>query len=125
VLSTPCRWELFPQATVVHIMRHPFAVVASHLHRSWAPAELWQVRAWLAPVYARWFRIRDALDLHRTRPVEERLEDLAEDWPRQRRLRFEALGLDAVDPAAGFERPPVAGILVLGRAAADDRPDPS
>ena len=107
VLAAPFLWELFPEATVVHIMRHPVAVVASHLHQPWAPAELWQVVAWLAPVYARWFRIRDALDLQHTRLVEVRLEDLAEDWPRQRRLLFETLGLDDVETPDGFERPAV------------------
>jgi hypothetical protein len=107
VLSAPFLWELFPEATVVHIIRHPVAVVASHLHQTWAPAELWQVMAWLTPVYARWFRIRDALDLQHTRLVEVRLEDLAEDWPRQRRLLFETLGLDDVETPDGFERPAV------------------
>ena len=104
VLSAPFLWELFPEATVVHITRHPIGVVASHLHQPWAPPELWQIVAWLAPIYARWFRIRDALDLQHTRLVEVRLEDLAEDWPRQRRLLFEALGLDDVETPAGFER---------------------
>jgi hypothetical protein len=107
VLSAPFLWELFPEATVVHIMRHPFGVVASHLHQRWAPKELSQVVAWLAPVYARWFRIRDALDLQHARLVEVRLEDLAEDWPRQRRLLFEALGLEDAETTAGFERPAV------------------
>jgi hypothetical protein len=107
VLSAPFLWELFPEATVVHITRHPVGVVASHLHQPWAPPELWQVVAWLAPIYARWLRIRDALDLRHTRLVEVRLEDLAEDWPRQRRLLFEALGLEDVETPAGFERPAV------------------
>ncbi|MCC6179045.1 MAG: sulfotransferase [Chloroflexi bacterium] len=107
VLSAPFLWELVPEATVVHIMRHPVAVVASHLHQPWAPDELWQVVAWLTPIYTRWFRIRDALDLEHTRLVEVRLEDLAEDWPRQRRLLFEALGLDDVETPSGFERPAV------------------
>ena len=49
VLSAPFLWELFPEATIVHITRHPVAVVASHLHQTWAPTELWQVVAWLAP----------------------------------------------------------------------------
>jgi len=107
VLSAPFLWELFPEATVVHIIRHPVSVVASLLHQTWAPSELWQVVAWLSPVYQRWFRIRDALDLQHTRLVEVRLEDLAEDWPRQRRLLFEALGLDDVETSVGFERPAV------------------
>ncbi len=96
--------ELFPEATVVHIMRHPVSVAASHLHQPWAPAELWQVVAWLSPIYERWFRIRDALDLEQTRLIEVRLEDLAGDWPRQRQLLFEALGLYDAETPAGFER---------------------
>jgi hypothetical protein len=32
------------------------------------------------------------------------LEDLADDWPRQRWLLFETLGLDDVETPAGFER---------------------
>ena len=107
VLSAPFLWELFPEATVVHIIRHPVSVVASLVHQTWAPSELWQVVAWLSPVYQRWFRIRDALDLQHTRLVEVRLEDLAGDWPRQRRLLFEALGLDDVETPLGFERPAV------------------
>ena len=52
VLSAPFLWELFPEATVVHVMRHPVAVVASHLHQPWAPTELWQVLAWRGQISA-------------------------------------------------------------------------
>lgn len=104
ILSAPFLWELFPEATVVHIMRHPVSVVASHLHQPWAPADLWQIIAWLSPIYERWFRLRDALDLDHTRLVEVRLEDLADDWPRRRRLLFEALGLDDAETPSGFDR---------------------
>jgi hypothetical protein len=107
ILSAPFLWELFPQATIVHIMRHPVAVVASHVHQPWAPAELWQIVAWLSPIYERWLRIRDSLDPQPARLVEVHLEDLAEDWPRQRTLLFEALGLEDAETQAGFERPAV------------------
>lgn len=119
LLSAPFLWELFPEATVVHITRHPLGVVASHLHQPWAPAELWQVVAWLSPIYARWFRIRDTLDPEHTRLVEVRLEDLADDWPRRRRLLFEALGLDDAETPAGFER--VAVRHRDGQLSADER----
>jgi omega-hydroxy-beta-dihydromenaquinone-9 sulfotransferase len=104
ILSAPFLWELFPDATVVHIMRHPVSVVASHIHQPWAPAELWQIVAWLSPIYERWFRIRDVMDPKQTRLVEVRLEDLAVDWPGQRRLLFKALGLDDAETPASFER---------------------
>jgi len=107
ILSAPFLWEMFPDATVVHIMRHPLGVVASHLHQPWAPDGLEGVVTWLAPIYARWFRLRDALGLDRVRLVEVRLEDLSRDWPSQRRQLFAALGLDDVDTRATFERPAV------------------
>ena len=33
--------------------------------------------AWLAPVYARWFRVRDALDLPRVLEYQKRATDAA------------------------------------------------
>jgi len=104
ILSAPFLWELFPEATVIHITRHPIRVVASHLHQSWAPTELPQIVAWLSPIYQRWFRLRDGLDLARVRLVEVRLEDLAADWPGQRRHLFRQLGLEDAETEAGFER---------------------
>jgi hypothetical protein len=40
LLSIPFLHELFPEAAVVVIMRHPYRVVASHLDQSWAPSTL-------------------------------------------------------------------------------------
>jgi hypothetical protein len=104
ILSAPFLWELFPEATVIHIMRHPLGVVASHLHQPWAPRSLHDVVAWLSPIYRRWFGLRDTLDLASVRLVEVRLEDLAADWPRQRRSLFASLSLDDAETAAGFDR---------------------
>jgi hypothetical protein len=104
ILSAPFLWELFPEATIIHIMRHPLGVVASHLDQRWAPDSLHGVVAWLSPIYERWFRLRDTLDLNQVRLVEVRLEDLASDWPRQRQSLFAALGLDDAETPAGFER---------------------
>jgi omega-hydroxy-beta-dihydromenaquinone-9 sulfotransferase len=103
VLSAPFLWELFPEATIIHITRHPIGVVASHLHQPWAPGSLEDVIAWLAPIYQRWFGLRDSIDPSEPRLVEVRLEDLAADWSRERRRLFESLGLDDAETEAGFE----------------------
>ena len=47
-------WELVPEATIVHIKRHPVAVVASHVNQPWAPPTVNGALAWLRPVYDRW-----------------------------------------------------------------------
>ncbi|HEY6738724.1 MAG TPA: sulfotransferase [Actinopolymorphaceae bacterium] len=47
-------WELVPEATIVHLARHPVAVVVSHLDQPWAPSTVDGVLAWLEPLYRRW-----------------------------------------------------------------------
>lgn len=96
-------WELVPEATIVHIKRHPVAVVASHLDQPWAPPSVGGVLAWLAPIYDRWLGWKAGADLANKRYVELKAEDLAADWPEQRRLLFERLGLDDVATASTFE----------------------
>ncbi len=54
MLSIPFLRELFPEAAVVVITRHPYQVTASHLDQPWAPSDLGQVLNWLEPVYQRW-----------------------------------------------------------------------
>ena len=83
-------WELFPDARIVHIVRHPVQVAASHLSMEWAPDDIEGVCSWLEPMYARWLTSGAASD---SRCVQLRLEDLAQDWPNQRRQLFERLGL--------------------------------
>lgn len=102
-------WELVPEATIVHITRHPVAVLASHLAQPWAPPTVDGALAYLTPVYQRWLAWRDTVDLTGRRYVEVRAEDLAADWPAQRRALFERLGVeDAVTPAR-FEAHKLAG----------------
>lgn len=93
-LATDFLWELFPQAQIVHIVRHPVQVAASHLSMDWAPDDIESVCNWLEPMYHRWL----AGDARRDpRCVEVRLEDLAVNWPAQRAQLFARLGLtDAV-----------------------------
>jgi hypothetical protein len=94
-------WELFPQAQIVHIVRHPVEVAASHLSMEWAPDDIENVCNWLEPLYHRWL----AGDAQRDpRCVEVRLEDLAANWPDQRAQLFDRLGLP--DAATEWEMTP-------------------
>jgi hypothetical protein len=101
LLSIPFLQELFPEAAVVVIMRHPYRVAASHLDQSWAPSTLNGVLNWLEPVYRRWLGQRPAL-LADPRYVEVRAEDLAAHWPGSRRDLFERLGLLDADTTSTF-----------------------
>lgn len=102
LLAVPFLHELFPEATVVVIMRHPYHVVASHLDQTWAPSTLEGVLGWLEPVYRRWLAQRPVL-LDDARYVEVKAEDLAAGWPASRRELFGLLGLPAAGTASGFE----------------------
>jgi omega-hydroxy-beta-dihydromenaquinone-9 sulfotransferase len=96
-------WELVPEATIVHIKRHPVAVVASHVDQPWAPPTVDGALAWLKPVYDRWLAWRTTVDLTDKRYVEVRAEDLAADWPAQRRALFGLLGVDDFATRAAFQ----------------------
>lgn len=93
LLSMPFLWELFPEATILHVMRHPIAVVASYLVQPWAPKTVSGVLDWLEPIYRRWLADRALLPLDRCRLVEWKLEDLARDWDATRPRLFAQLGL--------------------------------
>lgn len=99
LLSAAFLHELYPQAKIVVIMRHPVQIVASHLDQRWAPSSLDGVLNWLEPIYLRWLAQRPAL-LGDARYVEMKAEDLAADWPARRRELFGRLGLpDAYTPS--------------------------
>jgi omega-hydroxy-beta-dihydromenaquinone-9 sulfotransferase len=108
-------WELFPQAQIVHIVRHPVQVAASHLSMDWAPDDIESVCNWLEPLYHRWL----AGDTQRDpRCVEVRLEDLAADWPAQRAQLFARLGLP--DAPTEWEMTPDRVIHFWSPLSADD-----
>ncbi|GIF67439.1 hypothetical protein Ais01nite_54740 [Asanoa ishikariensis] len=96
-------WELVPEATIVHVKRHPVAVVASHVEQAWAPPTVDGALAWLEPVYDRWLAWKATADLGNRRYVEVKAEDLAADWPAQRRFLFEQLGVEDVATRSTFE----------------------
>ncbi len=95
-------WELFPEASIVHIKRHPVAVVASHLDQSWAPPTVDGVLAWVRPLYDRWLTWKATADLTNRRYVEVKAEDLAADWSAQRGALFKLLGVDDVATTSTF-----------------------
>ncbi len=103
VLAAEFLWELFPDARLVHIVRHPVQVAASHLSMAWAPDDIEGVCHWLEPMYHRWLASGSAAD---SRCIQLRLEDLAADWPEQRAALFEQLGLPdaATDLSLSAER---------------------
>jgi hypothetical protein len=103
LLSMDFLWELFPEATIVHVKRHPVAVVSSHLDQPWAPSTIDGVLAWLAPVYGRWLSWKASADLTGRRYVEVRAEDLAADWPAQREALFGQLGVEDAATRSRFE----------------------
>ncbi|MGW4498933.1 sulfotransferase family protein [Micromonospora sp. NPDC004336] len=96
-------WELVPEATIVHIKRHPVSVLASHLAQPWAPPTVDGALAYLKPVYQRWLTWKSTFDLTGRRYVEVKAEDLAADWPGQRRALFERLGVDDFATPSAFE----------------------
>jgi omega-hydroxy-beta-dihydromenaquinone-9 sulfotransferase len=96
-------WELVPEATIVHIKRHPVAVIASHVDQPWAPPTVDGALAWLKPVYDRWLAWKTTADLTTKRYLEVRAEDLAANWPEQRRALFEVLGVDDFATSSTFQ----------------------
>ncbi|MEU1842368.1 sulfotransferase [Micromonospora sediminicola] len=60
-------------------------------------------RAYLKPVYHRWLTWKQTADLTGRRYVEVKAEDLAADWPGQRRALFARLGVDDVVTASTFQ----------------------
>jgi hypothetical protein len=71
LLSIPFLWELFPEARVVVMVRHPRQVVGSYQDQPWAPSSLEDVLGWLEPIYRRWLAQRPGL-LNDARYVEVR-----------------------------------------------------
>ncbi|HEY1488003.1 MAG TPA: sulfotransferase, partial [Micromonosporaceae bacterium] len=102
MLSMPFLWELYPSAGIVHMLRDPVMVVASHLDQGWAPRTLDNVLDWLEPIYLHWLRQRPAL-LADHRYVELRLDDLADGWTDVRPDILRRLSLPDSDQMAGFD----------------------
>lgn len=101
LLSVPFLREMFPEATIVVIMRHPYQVAASHLDQPWAPSTIDGVLNWLEPIYRRWLTQRRAF-LDDPGYVEVKAERIAAEWPDSRRKLLERLGLPDVGTSSTF-----------------------
>ncbi|GIH03678.1 hypothetical protein Rhe02_17450 [Rhizocola hellebori] len=103
LLSMEFLWELVPEATIVHIKRHPVSVLASYLAQPWAPPTVDGALAYLKPVYHRWLTWKNTVDLTGRRYIEVKAEDLAADWPGQRRALFERLDVNDFATPSTFQ----------------------
>ena len=89
--------DLFPDASFIHLIRHPHAVVASLMAaasgwgKRWAPADVTEAtEMWIASVTAG-RQIKSATD----RYYELKYRDLIEDEPQHLKCIFEWMGVDA------------------------------
>jgi omega-hydroxy-beta-dihydromenaquinone-9 sulfotransferase len=105
MLSGPFLWELLPQSRLIHMIRDPVAVVASHRDQPWAPGTLEGAMNWVEPMYRRWLGQRADL-LADERYVEVRLEDVSQQWAQLRPGLLARLGLPDDDQMLGFDSLP-------------------
>lgn len=101
LLSADFLWELFPEARIIVMVRHPRDVLSSHLDQQWAPSTVPAALNWLEPVYQRWLVERPRLQRD-PRYLEIQLEEISADWPTGRAELFGALGLPDAQTAEGF-----------------------
>lgn len=101
LLSVPFLREMFPEAIIVAIMRHPYQVAASHLDQPWAPSTITATLNWLEPIYRRWLTQRSAL-LDDPAYVEVKAERIAAEWPDSRGKLFKRIGLPDADTQSTF-----------------------
>lgn len=77
ILAMDFLWELFPEASIIHIKRDPRGVVHSLMQQSWAPSDLHQATAIVKSIYWRWMQLKERLDLQARKYIEVSLEDLS------------------------------------------------
>lgn len=72
-------WELFPEATIVHVKRDPRGVVHSMTKQSWkrAPNDVRNVCLLLRNLYSRWLDVRNRMDVDQHRYLEMKIEEIA------------------------------------------------
>jgi len=75
IIAMDFLWELFPDATIIHIKRDPRGVYHSLMNQSWAPSDPEAVAAFLGNIYLRWQRLKESYLFDHRRYIEIKLED--------------------------------------------------
>lgn len=86
-------WDLYPQATIIHMKRDPRGVAVSMQHQPWAPSDLNSVVDLLIPAYERWLDYKQQLSLSERSYLEIKIEDLAANQPEIEELVYSQCGL--------------------------------
>jgi omega-hydroxy-beta-dihydromenaquinone-9 sulfotransferase len=98
-------WELFPDATIIHIKRDPRAVLQSLLEQPWAPQEPRHATAFLGSIYLRWEWMKHRCALAGRRYFELKLEDLVRQPIEYLQAICQIAGLPPADfDLAGFDQ---------------------
>lgn len=70
-------WDLFPEATILHIKRDPRGVLHSFMKQEWAPPDLVHATEFLGTIYWRWQQLKPTINWAGRKYLEIKLEDLA------------------------------------------------
>jgi hypothetical protein len=92
LLSIPFLWELFPTAKIVHIKRDPRGVAYSLTQQTWAPGNIADALKILVPIYDRWQKLRESINLPPDRYIEIKSENFFTDCHSQSGLLLDWLG---------------------------------
>jgi hypothetical protein len=77
IIAMDLLWDLFPEATIVHIKRHPLGVLHSFLRQDWMPKDPRNCTDLLAHIYWQWSILKPRLNFANRSYIEIKLEDLA------------------------------------------------
>lgn len=102
VLYQDFLFELYPDARLIHMVRHPMDVFTSHMEQPWASSDPERTLLRLERLYARMIAQEQAVPDPRVLTL--RLEDVSEDWPSHKRsvLDFCRLPEDGLDGSVEF-----------------------
>jgi len=96
--SLPFLYELFPDATVVHITRDPRAVALSLTRQPWGPKNIDHAVTWVVGLLDRWLKLRREFDFKGRRYCEVKLEDLSRDAGSTFDIICHAAGIPQFEP---------------------------
>ena len=94
LLSMEFLWEMFPEASIIHIKRDPRGVLQSFMKQPWAPSDPRAAIYSLIPIYDRWKKLKDRLDLSKRKYLEIKIEEMLENPPERMTEIIEFIGAD-------------------------------